>query len=66
MTRNPLISPPEIQLRLNHGCSLLRQGYPIADVAAATGFSDQSHFGRSFLTCFGATPGQFRAAHRQR
>ncbi|MPZ57818.1 MAG: helix-turn-helix domain-containing protein [Rhizobiales bacterium] len=55
-----------VNLRLNEGRALLRQGYAIADVAAAAGFSDQSHFGRSFLACFGATPGQFRAAHSQR
>ena len=50
--------------RLNRGRDLLRQGEAIADIAQATGFSDQSHFGRAFLNFFGATPGRFRAAHR--
>ncbi|MCZ0735834.1 helix-turn-helix domain-containing protein [Phreatobacter sp. AB_2022a] len=49
--------------RLNLGRRLLRAGEPVSDVAYAAGFSDQSHFGRSFLKLFGATPGQFRAAH---
>jgi AraC-like DNA-binding protein len=52
--------------RLNRGRDLLRQGEGIADIAQATGFSDQSHFGRAFLNFFGATPGSFRAAHRIR
>lgn len=55
-----------VNLRLNQGRALLRQGHAIADVAAIAEFSDQSHFGRSFLACFGATPGHFRAAHRGR
>lgn len=49
--------------RLNLGRQLLRQRESISDIAYATGFSDQSHFGRMFLRYFGATPGQFRAAH---
>ncbi|WJR79018.1 helix-turn-helix domain-containing protein [Bradyrhizobium sp. NP1] len=49
--------------RLNEGRELLRRGLSIADVAHATGFSDQSHFGRHFLQSFGATPGQFKSAH---
>ncbi|WP_137391152.1 helix-turn-helix domain-containing protein [Rhodoligotrophos defluvii] len=53
----------KVNLRLNEARQLLRQGEAIADVAYATGFSDQSHFGRMFLRFFGATPGQFRAAH---
>jgi len=52
--------------RLNRGRDLLRQGAAIAETAQATGFSDQSHFGRAFLKFFGATPGSFRAAHRVR
>jgi AraC-like DNA-binding protein len=56
----------KINDRLNRGRQLLRQGERIADVAQAAGFSDQSHFGRAFLDYFGATPGDFRAAHRPR
>jgi AraC-like DNA-binding protein len=56
----------KINDRLNRGRQLLRQGEGISDVAQAAGFSDQSHFGRAFLNHFGATPGNFRAAHRIR
>lgn len=55
-----------INERLNRGRELLRQRESISDTAYAAGFSDQSHFGRLFLRYFGATPGQFRAAHTAR
>lgn len=46
-----------LELRLQRARSLLeaRQG-PIADVAAMTGFSDQSHLTRRFRRRFGTTP----------
>jgi AraC-like DNA-binding protein len=53
----------KINRRLNLGRQLLRKGESICAVAHEAGFSDQSHFGRAFLRHFGATPGQFRAAH---
>lgn len=56
----------KINHRLNAARRLLRGGAGLADVAGATGFSDQSHFGRTFLRHFGATPGHFQAAHRSR
>jgi AraC-like DNA-binding protein len=56
----------KINRRLNFGRQLLRKGESISEVAHETGFSDQSHFGRAFLRHFGATPGQFRAAHSGR
>jgi transcriptional regulator of acetoin/glycerol metabolism/AraC-like DNA-binding protein len=36
----------------------------LAEVALATGFSDQSHFARHFRQTLGMTPGQFRWAQR--
>jgi AraC-like DNA-binding protein len=39
----------------------LRRGRPIAEVAAAGGFSDQAHLQRSFKKFVAATPGQYRA-----
>jgi AraC-like DNA-binding protein len=56
----------KINRRLNFGRQHLRKGESICAVAHETGFSDQSHFGRAFLRHFGATPGQFRAAHSGR
>ncbi|MEP7189569.1 MAG: AraC family transcriptional regulator, partial [Roseiflexaceae bacterium] len=35
-------------------------GRPIADVAIATGFTDQSHLTRWFKRLWGFTPGQYR------
>jgi len=50
-----------VMARLNHARELLRAGEGIADVAAATGFVDQSHLGGWFRRAFGVTPGRYRA-----
>lgn len=42
--------------RLNEARRLLRSGAAVADIAAAMGFADQSHFGRHFRRAFGVTP----------
>ena len=49
------------QLRLNRARTLLRRGLSVADAAAATGFTDQSHFTRHFKRAFGAAPGRWKA-----
>ncbi len=51
-----------VMARLNQARELLRAGEGIADVAAATGFADQSHFGGWFRRAFGITPGRYRAS----
>lgn len=43
---------------------LLRTGESLAEVAAAAGYADQSHFNREFAQETGTTPGRFRAALR--
>lgn len=48
------------QLRLNRARGLLRQGVALAQVAAATGFVDQSHFSRHFKRAYGVAPGRWR------
>ena len=48
--------------RLDRARPLLLAGMPIADVAAATGFHDQSHLTRHFRALLGTTPGAFRSA----
>jgi AraC-like DNA-binding protein len=53
--------PPHAYLetvRITHGRELLLRGVPIADVAAAIGYGDQSHFTHRFKRVLGMTPGQ--------
>ena len=38
-------------------------GVPLAEVAAASGFADQSHLTRLFARSFGATPHAYLRAH---
>jgi len=47
--------------RLTIARSMIREGAMLADVAFATGFSDQSHLGRCFLRAFGTTPAAYRS-----
>jgi len=49
------------QQRIACACQLLRQGMPSAEVAAACGFYDQSHFLRHFKQHCKMTPGQYSA-----
>lgn len=50
------------QMRLSRAIGMLRQGMSVADVAAATGFTDQSHFTRHFKRAYGAAPGRWQSA----
>jgi AraC family chemosensory pili system transcriptional regulator ChpD len=50
-----------LQRRIARARTLLRQGTPPADVAAALGFADQAHLTRAFRTAMGTTPGRYRA-----
>jgi len=47
----------QMTLRIIEAKDLLMAGRPIAEVATATGFSDQSHLGRVFKSVLGLTPG---------
>lgn len=49
------------QLRLQRALTPLRDGVPVTDVAAACGFTDQSHFTRHFRRMFGVPPGRWQA-----
>ena len=50
------------QLRLQRALGPLRAGASVADVAAASGFTDQSHFTRHFRRTFGVPPGRWQSA----
>ena len=55
--------PPHIyltQLRVKHAKRLLQRGLPTAEVAAETGFCDQSQLTKRFKQFVGVTPGQYR------
>ncbi|MDF1506423.1 helix-turn-helix transcriptional regulator, partial [Roseisolibacter sp. H3M3-2] len=61
--------PPHAYLelvRVEQAKSRLRRGDPIADVAFATGFADQSHLTRRFRRVVGVTPGVYARANRVR
>jgi AraC-like DNA-binding protein len=46
-------------LRLQRTLALLRRATPLADAAAALGYSDQSHLAREFVDLAGITPGDY-------
>ncbi|MGI5273786.1 AraC family transcriptional regulator [Nonomuraea sp. CA-218870] len=58
------MAPSDYQrlLRLREARRLIAGGTPIGEVAALTGFADQSHLTRWFGRCFGLTPAAYRAA----
>ncbi|MGZ3681936.1 MAG: AraC family ligand binding domain-containing protein [Ktedonobacterales bacterium] len=47
------------QVRVGRSKALLAAGLPIAEVAALTGFVDQSHLSRHFKRIVGVAPGQY-------
>ena len=54
------------QLRLEWAAEeLVRHDTPLAEVALAAGFADQSHFTRSFKRYVGLTPSAFRSTRRR-
>ncbi|HYM70106.1 MAG TPA: helix-turn-helix transcriptional regulator, partial [bacterium] len=52
----------QTQVRVERARSLLRNGVPIAEAAAAVGFYDQAHLTRQFKRVIGVTPGQYVGA----
>lgn len=59
--------PPHIyltQLRVKHAKRLLQRGLPTAEVAAETGFCDQSQLTKRFKQFVGVTPGQYRQSQQ--
>jgi hypothetical protein len=53
------------QLRVEDACRRLATlDAPIVEIALAAGFTDQSHFTRTFQRLRGLTPAEFRRRHR--
>lgn len=50
-------------LRLDHARSLAREGRPLAQVAASSGYADQAHLSREWRDLAGAPPAESLAAH---
>ena len=50
------------QVRLQRALGPLRAGVSVAEVAAAGGFTDQSHFTRHFRRMFGVPPGRWQSS----
>lgn len=53
------------QLRVRRAQALLRQGMPLASVASAVGFCDQSHLTRRFKHLCCMTPGAYQSGRKQ-
>jgi AraC-like DNA-binding protein len=49
--------------RIEKARAALRAGASLAQAAAAAGFADKSHLGRSFRAVMGATPGEYRQSY---
>jgi AraC-like DNA-binding protein len=47
------------QMRVTHAKRLIGASVPLAEVATAVGFTDQSHLNRHFKALVGVTPGQY-------
>jgi AraC-like DNA-binding protein len=54
----------QIMRRLQRARRMIQAGEALAEIAPATGFSDQSHFNRHFRKAFGMTPGRWAALVR--
>ena len=48
-----------VMRRLQQARRMIESGEPLAQIAIAAGFSDQSHFNRQFKKAFGVTPGRW-------
>jgi AraC-like DNA-binding protein len=54
----------QIAHRIRRARKLLESGHTVAETAAQTGFTDQSHLHRHFRRALGFTPGQYQRALR--
>lgn len=54
----------QLKLRIEKAKSLILEGVPLARVAVAVGFANQSHLTRTFRNLTGTTPAEWRRIHR--
>jgi len=54
----------QIRVRVARAMTMIRTGLPLVEVAASTGFADQSHLARHFRRITGVAPGRYRQAVR--
>ncbi len=54
----------QTQVRVARAKALLTHGCPVSEVAARTGFADQSHLTRHFKRLVGVTPGRYRRSSK--
>ncbi|MNE90880.1 transcriptional activator FtrA [compost metagenome] len=54
-----------IEYRIAQASDMLIAGTPIAEIALACGFADQSHFTRVFSEIVGEAPGMWRRRYRK-
>lgn len=55
------------QIRIQHACTLIRQGFTgVSDIAARCGFSDPQYFSRVFRERIGTPPGKFIQTAREK
>jgi AraC-like DNA-binding protein len=49
----------QVHVRVMRAKALMRKNWPLAQISSATGFADQSHFGRHFKRLIGVTPAAY-------
>ncbi|SMX51224.1 AraC family transcriptional regulator [Actibacterium lipolyticum] len=49
-----------LQAKVKHAQKYIQRGMPFAQIASATGFTDQAHFSRSFKLATGVAPGVWK------
>jgi transcriptional regulator GlxA family with amidase domain len=54
------------QIRLKHARWMLRSGLSLTSIAADTGFSDGTHFGKAFKAMYGINPSEERRRMAQK
>lgn len=54
-----------VQLRINKARRMLREGHQLLHVVHELGFTDQSHFSKTFMKFTGASPGKYSSGEKK-